>query len=119
MGPNQNVLKGIAKEKMTVKAFVSFVSEEMNSVEIAKFMKVSLELISLSITGENYYKQIGKNQINLFYEWIYDSLDVDDEMDKTEAASFLLALIEGTVLLHSLNEDDKIEKSMHFIEKMK
>jgi hypothetical protein len=46
-------------------------------------------------------------------------LDVDDEMDKTEAASFLLALIEGTVLLHSLNEDDKIEKSMHFIEKMK
>ncbi len=114
-----NVLKGIAKEKMTVKAFVLFVGEEMNSVEIAKFMKVSLELISLSITGENYYKQIGKNQINLFYEWIYDSLDVDDEMDKTEAASFLLALIEGTVLLHSLNEDDKIEKSMHFIEKMK
>lgn len=53
-----NVLKGIAKEKMTVKAFVSFVSEEMNSVEIAKFMKVSFELISLSITGENYYKQI-------------------------------------------------------------
>ena len=114
-----NVLNDLVKEKMTIKAFTLFLGKEMNSVQITKFMKISLELISLSITGDSYYKKIGKNQINFFYEWIYNSLDVEDEVDKSEAASFLLSLIEGTVLLHSLNEDSKIEKSLNFIEKMK
>ncbi len=79
--------------------------------EIWPYMRLWLEIASLSARGDAFYRGVGEKLGRGFLAWGASQLECDSaEKRETEAAK-LLVTIEGMVLLKSLGLDDAIEQA--------
>ncbi len=114
-----NILSKKIKRRLSLPEFIVYLYNEMNDKEMSKFMRVSMELMTYGINGdEDYYKKISKRQIDIFVEWIKNSIDVKENENIIELSSFVLILIDGMLLLNSVGEEAKVRNTIEFLQKM-
>lgn len=75
------------------------------------FMRLWLEIASLSAGGDPFYRAVGKRLGRGFLLWGASQLDSADEASRAREAAQLLVNIEGMVLLKSLGLDDVLEQA--------
>ena len=79
------------------------------SDDLWPYMRIWLELATLSAHGDPLYRAVGEAIGRGFLAWGTAQIDAPDEQTRTTEAARLLASIEGLVLLKALGLDDVCE----------
>ena len=88
------------------------VAQVVLSNDLWPYMRIWLELASLSAFGEPMYRTVGEAIGRGFYAWGLAQLDIPDEQECAREAARLLVFAEGLVLLKSLGLDDIAHNSI-------
>lgn len=82
------------------------------SPDLWPYMRIWLELATLSAHGDPLYRTVGEAIGRDFWAWGAAQIDAPDEASRSAQAARLLASIEGLVLLKALGLDDVIGKAI-------
>lgn len=79
------------------------------------YLRLWLELASLSASGEETYRQVARQLGDYFYEWLSGELLVEKGFDRASLAALAFVIIEGVVFLDAIGEDRVIAKALEGI----
>jgi AcrR family transcriptional regulator len=79
---------------------------------IRPYLKLWLELVSLTTEEEESYRAIAREICDCFFDWIASALKVEREEDRRPLASLAFATIEGFVLLDALGSGSLINSAL-------
>lgn len=112
------ILESSRSEKMSFNNLMPYLYQALKIPEITPYIRLCLELISLSANNEEPYYSIARKIGETFYVWIEKALIIEEDEDKEEQLAMAFVIIEGFVVLNSLGYEDRIEKALNKIAKL-
>jgi AcrR family transcriptional regulator len=94
-----------APQPMPFDALLPILLDAMVDEEMWPFMRVWLEIASLSANGDAFYRAVGEQLGRGFLAWGAAQIDAPDEAQRQREAARLLVMAEGMVVLKSIGLD--------------
>ncbi len=112
-----SIIENVKLEKMSLSSLIPYLYHILKATGINLYIQLFLELISFSAEQNEPYSSIAGKIGEIFYNWIENSIIINNDENKEEKISFTFAIIEGIVILNALHYDEKIEKALSYIAK--
>lgn len=106
------ILEKTRVKKMSFKDLMPYLYGSIKTIELKPYIRLCLELISLSANKDEPYYSIARQIGDTFYEWIDKAIIIKDHNEREEILSMALVTVEGFVVLNALGFDCRIEKAM-------
>jgi AcrR family transcriptional regulator len=106
------LLENSRSEKMVFSNLMPYLYQVLKMTEVKPYIRLCLELISLSADKEEPYYSIARKIGDTFYDWIEQIIIIEKHEVKEEKLALVLVIMEGFVVLNALDYQERIEKAM-------
>lgn len=111
------LLQALRPGQMPIHLLLPHLAAAMKDPHVRPYLRLSLELATLSSGGDETYSPIARELCTDFFQWIASALQVDREEDGLPLAALAFALTEGCMVLDALGSDHIIAEAMKGIER--
>lgn len=108
-------LNNTQSEQLPFQILVPHLAGMIKDHHIRPYLKLWLELASLAVGGEEYYRTIAQQICDIFFDWVASVLKVEHEEDRRPLAALAFVTVEGFVLLDTLGSDSLITNALEGI----
>jgi AcrR family transcriptional regulator len=105
-------LRSLQSGKQSEAQLISFLAGLLQHPEVIPYTNLWLELTAVAIREGEPYRAIAAQIADAFLEWIKASLDDEAPPRHDESAAFILAFIEGLVLLRAIGKESEVSKAL-------
>jgi len=110
------LLENARPEQLPYHILLPHLAGMMNHPQIRPYLRLWLELVSLSTGEEEFYHATARQIRDIFYNWVASALKVDLEEERRPLAALAFATIEGFVLLDALDSGSLIASALEGVE---
>lgn len=104
-----NILDAQKTAPMSFPILIKMLSKSINSPVIRPYLRLWLSLVGASASHGEPYLLISRRMLDGFHDWLYAALSTQNLKLRRSQAAAALALIEGFVLLDSLDQGARIK----------
>jgi AcrR family transcriptional regulator len=108
-------LQNIQPGRMSQQQLIQFLAELIGSPEITPYTNLWLELTAVAIREGEPYRSVAAQIADTFLDWIKLSLNAKDTPKRDESAAFVLAVVEGLVLLNAVGKSDEAIRAIKWV----
>lgn len=101
-------LRSLQPGKMDRRQLIVFLAGLINDPAILPYTNLWLELASVATRIGEPYRTVADQISVAFLEWIKSSLDGDDLQARAQEAAYLLAFVEGIVILNAIGKQNEV-----------
>ena len=105
-------LRNLQRGKMDQRQLIVFLAGLINDPAILPYTNLWLELASVATRSGEPYGTVADQISVAFLDWIKASLDADNAQSGAEEAAYLLAFVEGIVLLNAVGKQDEVDRAI-------
>lgn len=99
------LLQALRQEQMPIQMLLPHLAAAMKDPNVRPYLRISLELATLSAGGDEAFSPIARELCNDFLQWIASALQVEREEDRIPLAALAFAITEGYMVLDALGSD--------------
>lgn len=109
------LLDSVQLGEMKFNVFLTYIPGMMKDVRVRPYLKLWLELATLSSREEYPFRTIAQQIFDSFSAWVTSTLKVENENERISTVALTLATVEGFVFLDALGYDSKISEALEGI----
>ena len=110
-----SLLESARSEPMPFQTLMPHLAGMLKDSHVRPYLRLWLELASLSASGEESYGQMARQIGDLFYAWLVTELQVDREESRAVLAALAFVTIEGFVFIDAIGGDAIIQEALEAI----
>lgn len=105
-------LRSLRTAPMAQHELIVFLAGLLNSPAVLPYTNLWLELTAVAIREGDPYRTVAAQIMDAYREWVDASLKTDWSTNRDEAIAFVLAYVEGLVVLNAVGKDAEVRRAL-------
>lgn len=112
------ILENTRTKQMPINDLAPYLYQAIKSPQLKPYLRLWLELIAIAAKKENPFYTIARQICDSFWNWVNSTIYVDIEAEREQKSSIVMAIIEGFVILDSIDYDSRIVSALEGLYKL-